>query len=101
MEEDDIEAVLKTAAHIHTTNRHRILNPLSALPHSKIKLRTAIKERIRHLAGAYVSLATFVDDDDLEFIEQNPQSARTREIYLRVIDEIINAEKQIKDFKII
>ena len=41
------------------------------------------------------------DLDDLEFIEQNPQSARTREIYLRVIDEIINAEKQIKDFKII
>ncbi|MFM7088110.1 MAG: hypothetical protein ACKOW9_01055 [Candidatus Paceibacterota bacterium] len=99
--EEDIEAVFKTAAHTHIPhNRHRPLNPLSALPSSKGKLRIAIKERIRYLAGAYISLASFVDDDDLAFIEDNPTHARTREIYLRVIEDIEKAEKEISEFKI-
>lgn len=97
VEEDDIEAVIKNAAHIRATNRHRPLNPLSSLPSSKTKLRIAIKERIRHLAGAYISLATFIDDNELAFIDENPRDARTRAIYTRVIEDIERGEQEIRD----
>jgi hypothetical protein len=101
VDEDDIDAVLKTAAHTHIPhNRHRPLNALSSLPSSKAKLRIAIKERIRHLAGAYISLATFIDDDDMAFMERNPKSKRTKAIYMRVLKDIEKAEKEIKNFKI-
>lgn len=100
--EEDIEAVFKTAAHTHIPhNKHRPLNALSTLPSSKAKLRIAIKERIRYLAGAYISLATFIDDDELAFAEENPKHERTRAIYLRVIEDIEKAEKELQDYKII
>jgi len=99
--EDDIEAVLKTAAHTHIPhNKHRPLNALSSLPSSKAKLRIGIKERIKHLTGAYISLATFVDDDDLAFMERNPKSKKTKAIYMRVIRGIEKAEKEIRNFKV-
>ncbi len=99
--EDDIDAVLKTAAHTHIPhNRHRPMNALSSLPSSKEKLRAGIKERIRHLADAYTSLATFIDDDDVAFMERNPESKKTKALYLRVLKEIEKAEKEIRDFKI-
>ncbi len=70
---EDIEAVFKAAAHTHIPhNRHRPLNPLSALPSSKAKLRIGIKERIRHLAGAYMSLASFIDDDEVGIYGTKP-----------------------------
>ena len=97
--EEDIEAVLKSAAHIHTTNKHRILNPTSALPSSKANLRAGIKERIRQLAAAYVSLATFVDDDELAFMEENPRHERTRAVYDRVIRSITKAERDMTYFR--
>lgn len=99
--EDDIDAVLKTAAHTHIPhNRHRPMNALSSLPSSKEKLRAGIKERIRHLAGAYISLATFIDNDDVAFMERNPKSKKTKAFYLRVLKEIEKAEKEMRDFKI-
>ena len=98
---DDIEAVLKTAARTNIPyKKRRPLNALSSLPSSKPKLRIAIKERIRHLVGAYISLATFVDDDDLAFMERNPTSKRTRAIYMRVLRDMEKAEKEIRDFRI-
>ncbi|MCX6739084.1 MAG: hypothetical protein NT098_03460 [Candidatus Parcubacteria bacterium] len=101
MDENDIDAVLKTAAHTHIPhNRHRPLNALSSLPSSKAQLQIGIKERIRHLAGAYISLATFIDDDDLAFTERNPKSKRTKAIYFRVIRNIEKAEKEINQLKI-
>ncbi len=100
--EEDIEALFDTARHTHTPfNRHRPLNPLSALPSSKAKLRIGIKERIRHLAGAYISLATFIDDDDLTHIENNPKSKKTRAIYRRVLRDIEKAKRKIARWKIL
>lgn len=99
--EDDIEAVKDAAKHIRRLYRKGILNPLSSLPEPKIKMRQAIKERIRILAASYISLASFIDDDELAFAERNPKSKRTRAIYLKVIREMDKARREIARFKII
>lgn len=98
--EDDIEAVKDAAKHIRTKYRKGILNPLSSLPEPKIKMKLAIKERIRVLAASYISLTSFIDDDDLAFAERNPKSKRTCEIYLKVIKEMEKAQREMKRFKI-
>lgn len=99
--EDDIEAVKDTAKHIRHLYRKGILNPLSTLPEPKIKMRIAIEERIRILAASYISLATFIDDDELAFAERNPKSKRTKAIYLKVVRDIKKAQREMRRFKII
>ncbi len=98
--EDDIEAVKDAAKHIRRLYRKGILNPLSSLPEPKIKMRMAIKERIRILAASYISLASFIDDDDLMFVENNPRSKRTRAIYLKVIKDMEKAQREMRRFRI-
>lgn len=99
--DEDIDAVLKTAAHTHIPhNKHRPLNALSSLPSSKEKLRAGIKDRMRHLAGMYISLATFVDDDEVAFMERNPESKRTKQIYRRVVKDFEKAEREIGKFNL-
>lgn len=100
MEDEDIEAVLMTAKNIRKLYRHGFLNPLSSLPEAKIKLKTSIKERIRHLAGVYTSLAVYVDDDDLLYAEKYPKSKKTKKIYLKVIEDIETAQNEMRRFKI-
>jgi hypothetical protein len=99
--EDDIEAVKDAAKHIRTLYRKGILNPLSSLPEPKTKLKQAIKERIRILAASYISLASFIDDDELAFVERNPKSKKTRAIYLKVIRDMEKAKNEMRRFKII
>ena len=99
--EDDIEAVKDAAKHIRRLYRKGILNPLSSLPESKIKMRMAIKERIRILAASYISLASFIDDDELAFAERNPKSKKTKAIYLKVIRDIEKREREMQQFKVI
>ncbi|MCR4275456.1 MAG: hypothetical protein NUV83_01740 [Candidatus Wolfebacteria bacterium] len=101
MEDDDIEAILATAKNIRMPHRRGSFNPLSSLPEPKAKLKQAIKERIRLLAGAYISLAGFVDDDDIRFAEDNPKSKKTQAIYLKVLEDMETAKKEIKEFKLI
>ena len=98
---EDIESVVKNAKNIRPTNRNGLLNPLSSLPESKIKLKAAIKERIRLLAGAYISLAGFVDDDDAKFAEENPDSEKTKAIYLKILDDVETAQKEMRRFKLL
>ena len=101
MDDDDIEAILATAKNIRMPHRRGSFNPLSSLPESKAKIKQAIKERIRLLAGAYISLAGFVDDDDIRFAENNPKSKKTRAMYLKVLEDIEIAEKEMRGFKIL
>lgn len=101
MDDDDIEAILATAKNIRMPHRRGSFNPLSSLPEPKAKIKQAIKERIRLLAGAYISLAGFVDDDDIHFAEDNPKSKKTRAIYLKVIEDMEQAKKEIRAFKLL
>ena len=100
MEDDDIEAILRDAKNIRMPHRRGSFNPLSSLPEPKAKIKQAIKERIRLLAGAYISLAGFVDDDDILFAEDNPKSQNTKTIYQKVLDDMKIAKKEIRCFKI-
>ena len=100
MDDDDIEAILATAKNIRMPHRRGSFNPSSSLPEPKAKIKQAIKERIRLLAGAYISLAGFVDDNDIRFAENNPKSKKTRAIYLKVLEDIETAKKEMREFKI-
>lgn len=98
---EDIEAVLQDAKNVRLPHQRGSLNPLSSLPEPKVKIKQAIKERIRLLAGAYISLAGFVDDDDIRFAEKNPKSAKTKAIYQKVLEDIKTAQGEMRCFKII
>lgn len=69
---DDIEEVIDASKHFKYHEQIRItpLNRISSLPESKKHLKRAIKERIRMLKEMYVSLATFIDDDLVDFLEE-------------------------------
>ena len=97
---EDIEAVLRDAKNVRLPHQRGSMNPLSSLPESKTKIKQAIKERIRLLAGAYISLAGFVDDDDIKFAENNPKSTKTKVIYQKVLDDIEKAQDELRRFKI-
>ena len=98
--EEDIEAVKDAAKHIRRLCRKGILNPLSSLPEPKIKMRQAIQERIKILAASYISLASFIDDDELAFAERNPKSKRTKAIYFKVIRDIEKAQREMRRFRV-
>ncbi|TAL48769.1 hypothetical protein EPN83_03145 [Patescibacteria group bacterium] len=98
MENDDIEAVVQAAKNIRLKYRKGTLNPLSLLPESKAKLKAAIKDRIRLLSASYISLAGFVDDDNVLFAERNPTSKKTRRIYLKIIEDMETAQKELRCF---
>lgn len=101
MEDDDIKAILRDAKNIKMPHQRGSLNPLSSLPEPKAKIKQAIKERIRLLAGAYISLAGFVDDDDVRFAEENPKSKKTRATYLKMLEDMETAQKEMREFKIL
>lgn len=99
--DEDIEAVLRDAKNVRLPHQRGSFNPLSSLPEPKAKIKQAIKERIRLLAGAYISLAGFVDDDDIRFAENNPKSEKTKVIYQKVLDDMEQAQKEMREFKIL
>lgn len=82
------------------------LNKLSLLSEPKSDLKQSIKERISFLAACYVSLATFVDDDDVDFLLDTESGAseerlkRVSEIYQKVRHDIDEYQKEIDDFKL-
>ena len=98
---EDIEAVLRDAKNVRLPHQRGSMNPLSSLPEPKAKIKQAIKERIRLLTGAYISLAGFVDDDDIRFAEENPKSAKTKAIYQKILEDMETAIEEIRQFKII
>lgn len=76
-----------------------IANPISSLPEPKAKLKAAIKDRIKLLAGAYIALAGFIDDDDLIAAENDPE--KTKAIYGKVREDMETAQEEMREFSII
>ena len=96
---DDIQAVIKAAKDVRPKYRGWIANPTSSLPEPKAKLKAAIKDRIKLLAGAYIALAGFMDDDDLIAAEDNKEKMKA--IYEKVFRDMGVARKEMREFKII
>ena len=89
---DDIDEVIRAAGdfRFQGPRGHLILNPLSSLPEPRRHLKAALKERVRALVGAYISLATFVEDE--KAFEPN------RETYQRVLKNMDQYENEIEAF---
>ncbi len=101
---DDIEAIIDASKHFkyHEPTGMTLFNRISSLPESKKHVKQAIKERMRLLAGAYISLATFIDDDLVDFLESdesNFDKEKIKKIYTDVIENMEKLRREIEEFK--
>ncbi len=87
---DDIEAVLDRADHYRFSEEpDKVpLNRISALPQSKKRLKKAILERVAFLIESYASLATFVPDECIDWLQDNPKPEKARKVYLKVFENV-------------
>jgi len=103
VKEDDIEAIIGASKHFkyHEPSGTTPFNKISKLPESKRHLKMAIKERIRLLVASYISLASFIPDDDVDFLENGDTKKRKGKvirIYNRVFKDFEKMRKEIKTF---
>lgn len=103
---DDIEAIIDASKHFkyHEPTGTTPFNRISHLPESKRHLKMAIKERMRLLAEAYVSLASFIDDDLVDFLENADDGSdkeKIKRIYTNVIKDMERLRAEIEVFKLI
>lgn len=103
MKDDDIEAIIDASKHFkyHEPTGSTPFNRISKLPESKRHLKMAIRERIRLLAASYISLASFIDDDLVDFLESSDTKKRKRKviwIYNKVFREFEKLRKEISQF---
>lgn len=103
MKDDDIEAIIDASKHFkyHEPTGSTPFNRISKLPESKKHLKRAIKERIRLLVASYISLASFIDDDLVDFLESSDTKKYKRKfiwIYNRVFRDFEKLRKEIIAF---
>lgn len=103
MKDDDIEAIINASKYFkyHEPTGTTPFNRMSKLPESKRHLKMAIKERIRLLVASYISLASFIADDDVDFLESGDVQKRKRKvirIYNRVFKDFERLRKEIESF---
>lgn len=103
MKDDDIEAIIDAAKHFkyHEPSGTTPFNRMSKLPESKRHMKMAIKERIRLLVASYISLASFIDDDLVDFLESDEVKKRKGKviwIYNKVFKDFEKLRKEIVDF---
>jgi hypothetical protein len=103
VKDDDIEAIINASKHFkyHEPTGTTPFNRISKLPESKWHLKMAIKDRIRLLVASYISLASFISDDDVDFLESGDTQKRKRKvirIYNRVFKDFERLRKEIKSF---
>lgn len=104
---DDIEVVIDASKHFkyHEPNGTTPLNRISHLPESKRHLKMAIKERIKLLVGAYISLASFVDDDLVDLVEESIKNVdkekikKVSSIYKKVLKDMKTLQAEIEAFE--
>lgn len=102
--DDDIEAIIEASKHFkyHEPTGITPFNRISHLPKSKKHLKMAIKERMRLLVEAYVSLASFIDDDLVDFLEDESSSfdkEKVKKIYRGVLEDMDRLRKEMEEFK--
>lgn len=87
---EDRDEVLDTAAHYRFTKEadSAYLNRISLLPNSKKDLKMSIIQRIEFLITAYSSLATYVPDELIDWLNAHRGSKKSREVYLRVLRDM-------------
>ena len=87
---EDRDVILDKAAHYRFTKEadSAYLNRISLLPNSKKDLKRAILERIEELIVSYSSLATYVPDELIDWLNTHQGTDRSRKVYLRVIRDI-------------
>lgn len=101
---EDIEAVISAAKHFKyedETESRCAFNKISDLPESKRNLKRAIKEGIQVLYASYISLASFIPDEDVEYLlglRGEPDKERSAEIMARLMKEMDELEREIRDF---
>lgn len=100
---DNIEAIIEASKHFkyHEPTGTTPFNRISKLPESKRHLKMAIKERMRLLAGAYISLASFIDDDLVDFLESDESSfdkEKVKKIYSGVIKDMDLLRTEMEKF---
>lgn len=103
MKNDDIEAIIDASKHFkyHEPSGSTPFNRISKLPESKKHLKMAIKERIRLLVASYISLASFINDDLVDFLEGNDVKKRKGKviwIYNKVFRDFEKMRKEIEAF---
>jgi hypothetical protein len=103
VKDDDIEAIIDAAKHFkyHEPSGTTPFNRMSKLPESKRHMKMAIKERIRLLVASYISLASFIDDDLVDFLEYGDTQNHKRKvirIYNRVFKDFEKLRKEISQF---
>ncbi len=100
---EDIDAVIEAAKHfkyekVEPETRYRF-NRISKLPESKANLQRAIKDRIRELYASYISLASFLSDEDVNLLLDPQQNKkRARKIIRRMVWEMDKFEREIRAF---
>jgi hypothetical protein len=103
--DEDIEAIIDIAKHIKNQERPGVapLNRISSLPDTKRHMKEAVKERMRTLAGVYISLASFIDDDLVDFLENDGESIdkeKVKRIYAEVLEEMGRLRKEMEEFRV-
>jgi len=104
VKDDDIEAIIDAAKHFkyHEPTGTTPFNRISKLPESKRHMKMAIKERIRLLVASYISLASFIDDDLVDFLENADEGSdkeKIKRIYASVTEDMERLREEIEAFK--
>jgi hypothetical protein len=104
VKDDDIEAIIDASKHFkyHEPTGTTPFNRISHLPETKRHLKMAIKDRMRLLVEAYISIATFIDDDLVNFLENADSildKEKVKKIYTDVIEDIEKMKKEIEEFR--
>ena len=102
---EDIEAVITASQHFKyekdDSETKHAFNRISDLPESKANLKRAIEDRIRVLCASYISLASFIPDEEVDYMlgllgERN--KTLSRKIVTRIIHDMDKLEKEIREF---
>ncbi len=87
---EDRDEILDKADHYRYTKEadSAYLNRISQLPYSKEDLKRSIIERIETLIAVYSSLATYVPDEVIDWLNEHPKSQESRRVYLGVLKDM-------------